>query len=675
MLVIAGLLFSAYNPTKAGRTLDKVDSTKAKLRVIDDALKAYKITSGGKYPCPASRIAPAASDWYGAEAENCPNATVTCPAGLSCPSSDSNLALIGTIPTRALDLSDSYMYDEWGSRIIYAINFGRVHTGSAKDPIILQTIDGTAINPAPDYVIGSHGPNRIGAYNRVGIQEKYCTGGTDDVENCDDDITFIDDKWSVTGATVLGSTRSFDDMVLNDVVAKVPCPLEIPGCVLWLDATDINADGVDYTEDSTESEITNVTTWYDKSGQGRDAVAGNAPVRQTGSFEFLDDEGNLVSRPTVFFNGTKSLSTAAASWGNKFTLMAVILPSTNVTSNIFRTDGNHINFGYTRNGAGRQQISAQFRGCPETCGTNYRSGLPGRKVLVTGHSGGVGTKSGIRINGQQHIEGIHGTSAMSTSPFSFVIGGNSAGFNGEVAELVYYPTNLPDNQIKQLECYMSEKYGMKLDHCTNYCVGEVTTPACPGDVDDCQIWYSANDASLLKSYSGMPVSDGDTIEFWCDKSGHNNNAISYGSPSFKANGFSTGFDSVHTADVINANKGGFILPKTDIDNGFTTFFVAKFAYDYSNQEIISMWNSANMLTPYHNVYRMWQYSFHSGTTGYFGQNSAFVGTEYILALKHDPIAEIATLYVNGEMVSEIEAREVYYHPSASAYLEAVRKVS
>jgi type II secretory pathway pseudopilin PulG len=212
-------------------------TTKEKLQAIDDALKTY-YSRYGYLPCPAS---PSASE----------NATFfTIPIyGISSFCSDpmfsaflfpglwevgtgSNRIQGGAIPTRALGLPDSAMYDEWGNRFVYTVvtdlTAGRTdfinYTTTLTNGVI-QVVDmngNQLLDPSTKnivaYVILSHGKDRRGGFGRQsasGSPAVACDTTTKDSENCDmyssatKDNIFMDT--SINESSVAGNY--YDDLV------------------------------------------------------------------------------------------------------------------------------------------------------------------------------------------------------------------------------------------------------------------------------------------------------------------------------------------------------------------------------------------------------------------------------------------------------------------------------
>ena len=104
----------------------------------------------------------------------------------------------GTLPTRALGLSDDMMYDGYGNKFTYAvteqfttsavagqitINDGNTGATNPPNPIVGYYNGGTAIAGAA-FVIVSHGNDGKGAWTQGGMQIACNTSKTADIENC-----------------------------------------------------------------------------------------------------------------------------------------------------------------------------------------------------------------------------------------------------------------------------------------------------------------------------------------------------------------------------------------------------------------------------------------------------------------------------------------------------------
>jgi hypothetical protein len=101
---------------------------------------------------------------------------------------------------------------------------------------------------------------------------------------------------------------------LVDQQAPSWSPLALPGLALWLDAADLDGDGVQEGLSETGLSGSSVNTWTDKSGQGRNATA--------------------VSAPTYTLNGMNSLPVLTFAEGNYFNLGGTALSNLGATGSM-----------------------------------------------------------------------------------------------------------------------------------------------------------------------------------------------------------------------------------------------------------------------------------------------------------------------------------------------------
>jgi prepilin-type N-terminal cleavage/methylation domain-containing protein len=186
VLVITGImLYGATNLYAASSQAAKISANNSTLDAIERALRLYYQTYGD-LPCPASGTL-ALNDQYFALGRESPEGTCTY----------DNLPLTnaaaGVVPTRTLNLPDSYMFDAWGSRITYVVSDYCVNNTTWTDGIagsgtdcadaanltvkdntdtaggsVFDTDDNRTTRAA--YVVISHGKNSAGAWNRNGTR-------------------------------------------------------------------------------------------------------------------------------------------------------------------------------------------------------------------------------------------------------------------------------------------------------------------------------------------------------------------------------------------------------------------------------------------------------------------------------------------------------------------------
>ncbi len=230
VLVIGGLLmtmlFSTMNVYLKNK---KLNETKAKIALIDDQIQKY-LRQNASLPCVARPAAAPETAEFGVEFNaNCngmPPATGIVTTGE---------VRIGSVPTRSLNLPDSYSFDGWGNRFIYAVTRVQATDNFEEGNGRIDVVDSggnSVVDPTgtADYVIYSAGPNGLGAYNRRGTNRRACGpvgAGASDHENCNDNDRFM--------ATLLnreGTGAKYDDVftykkIMGSLMA-VPTDAVIP---------------------------------------------------------------------------------------------------------------------------------------------------------------------------------------------------------------------------------------------------------------------------------------------------------------------------------------------------------------------------------------------------------------------------------------------------------------
>jgi hypothetical protein len=230
---------------------------------------AFHIQNRGDLPCPAPMTAPPSDPEFGVEQDTStdPGKPDSCfdqaspIAGLTDVTGGRQLDLgdgagltdqpvvIGTIPTRTLNLPDDYMIDSYGNRLIYAVTANQTDGTwnqsqgaisvisehmAGPDPIHMTNIPGEAT-----FVIASVGKNRRGATSFDGVPSAIACQGTTtgtgidppalqkDNENCDADAVFR----SAMRSDDQSGTMFFDDRISYAV--HLP---ELPASALTADS-------------------------------------------------------------------------------------------------------------------------------------------------------------------------------------------------------------------------------------------------------------------------------------------------------------------------------------------------------------------------------------------------------------------------------------------------------
>lgn len=265
--------------------------------------------------------------------------------------------------------------------------------------------------------------------------------------------------------------------VLNATV--IPTSPILTGLQLWLDATDPYGTGV------TPANGTAITTWTDKSGNGKNATsAGSAvPVYSNGSITTGTSTNLSYSSPYV--NSSSETIFIVCTW-----------VETGDYHNIDLVNGTSGNFRQT--GIYNSRIGVNYPNNP-LAATPRLIGGPTYLVeyeLTT-------TRSKIYINGTLSVSGEGYPYAQTTT----ILGGNQYGQGGTISEVLIYNSILSTEQREGVEQYLGSKWKLQ-----DY---QTVSPA---------LWLDGADPSG----NGIVPANGTVVSTWVDKSGNGGNATGNG---------------------------------------------------------------------------------------------------------------------------------------------------
>jgi hypothetical protein len=291
----------------------------------------------------------------------------------------------------------------------------------------------------------------------------------------------------------------------------------IAGCSLWLDAADPLNNG------TTPANGTTITTWYDKSGSGRNATTSGSTYNTAG----------INGKPAMTLSGTQNFYGSVPITGNTLTVFAIVTmnSSSSATARIIGLAGDvQGNSDYSNNSyITLQRGDASF--------------IIQRNSVVVGSSSSTsystpylvecwvdGTNEYVTI---QSGSTTNIGSAASTGNFAisaYTIGGNVYGsLNGFISEIIVYNTSLTTTQRQQIEGYLSWKWGLQANLPSSHPYCSLFLPmSAPG----CLLWLDASDPLN----NGTPPSSGTSITTWYDKSGSGRNATASGTITYNATG-------------------------------------------------------------------------------------------------------------------------------------------
>jgi hypothetical protein len=206
-------------------------------------------------------------------------------------------------------------------------------------------------------------------------------------------------------------------------------PLIISNCSLWLDAAD-------------PSTITrsgsNVTTWADKSGNGRNASGGVSPTYASNA---------------VVFNGSSYLTTTAPSGSNTASYFVVFNATTPTVAGVLiggNVNSNAVMYIDTNLILGNWVTNVAINPTALVAGQTYLgSGLASSGTLSIGLDGGTRTSGSATFSGNGN----------------FTIGAgftdNRLKFVGSIYEIIVFSATLSTNDRQRVEGYLAWKWGLQ----------------------------------------------------------------------------------------------------------------------------------------------------------------------------------------------------------------------
>ncbi len=377
-------------------------------------------------------------------------------------------------------------------------------------------------------------------------------------------VTSIADKSGLgNNVTNMASTIAYTDTlngrnVLTSVSGTAFNPTSISGCALWLDGADPLNNGTQ------PNSGTVISTWSDKSGNGRNATVASGRVAGTYSPEYN----------CVYFQASSVgyvTSYAANPTNETMFIVANIDSPANINNNtIIGGQLGARSFGFGYSGIGGSGTSSYLNNQVAWQNTFVRGPSTGRTALITGTVSGT-TNVTVSLNGASSTSGTitawtAGTTTYlgvdTTTPIYY--------YKGYVMEILFYNSVLTLAQRQQIEGYLAQKWGL---------TGSlpITHPSysapIPLQVPGCALWLDASDAASV-SVSGSNVTQ------WSDKSGnllHATQATAGNRPTYSA---------PLSAVVFNGTSSFLSTSLTASSNTETVFAVTLFNNTITNTNTI-----------------------------------------------------------------------------------------
>jgi hypothetical protein len=326
-------------------------------------------------------------------------------------------------------------------------------------------------------------------------------------------------------------------------------PTLLPGLTIWLDGNDTTGTG------ATVANGTALTTWFDKSGWGRNAT-------MTGSPTIITNAGNGKSGVNFSATGANNMyggiTMPAQTYINELNMFIVYkstgaaptytdLISRGQTATPVGGTGNTFSL-YNGNMLSANGASAVYA---STYNTNLSiwNGLVSQKSATTSFFR-------LTINGVEQAV-VSGSPSYNFTPYDaagFITIGSSRStgtFTGHFCEMLIFNTPLSTNQRDQVEGYLAWKWGLQSSLQTShpyYVATPTPNPVAfnPSQIDGCAFWLDATDPLA----NGSAPNTLTAVNTWFDKSGNNRNFSFNGSSGTYTTGL---FGSLPGIDMTNGS--------------------------------------------------------------------------------------------------------------------------
>lgn len=211
LLIIGFLLVAGIYLYHLHATYKRINVTEHNTKTIQTALQDF-IHRNGRLPCPASNTAPLDSPEFGMEIAS------VCTGNHAGTARDSAArVMIGSVPVRALNISDAMIMDGWRQRFIYAVTedfaLDGADMGGTEGTITVTDVNDNSLSSAAGkaiFALLSPGQDSRGAYDLHGNLMAPCEPGTVSGENCNGDAKFVDSVYkSFNDTSLLTSNMSF----------------------------------------------------------------------------------------------------------------------------------------------------------------------------------------------------------------------------------------------------------------------------------------------------------------------------------------------------------------------------------------------------------------------------------------------------------------------------------
>jgi hypothetical protein len=331
--------------------------------------------------------------------------------------------------------------------------------------------------------------------------------------------TYLGNKWGITISPIFPATHPYSSLL---PVMRPFVPVDIAGCILWLDAHD---------NQSMTFSGSNITQWNDKSGGGSNFTSSNNPVLTTINGQQFVDVTSLGFFSNTSFVLPATYSVFAVGFSPTTTEWGGFLYAVPDAVFMLRRNQNANTFAYFK--GNRSIWSTNVVGTTTSTTVNTIWGMVNATASGTGLLFGNGTQ-------QQSNSGVTNSTSTGlylgtwqTTPSS------TTSWRGYYGDIVIYNRGIAADERQQIEGYLARKWGLRSGLPSAHPNANIIPSIAsfnPRQIPNCAVWLDATDYSTL-------VFSGSNVTQVRDKSGNGRNAVLSGLPGVVAATIDTTFMS------------------------------------------------------------------------------------------------------------------------------------
>ena len=294
-------------------------------------------------------------------------------------------------------------------------------------------------------------------------------------------------------------------------------PRSVPGCVLWLDATDSST-----VNSGTVTSGAAVTAWSDKSGKANNATGGGSPIWSNAAINGRTAMyfSNVVGGPnlrgtfttTVTTNTLSAFAVATSLLVPRTTQDQRLLSLSVVGGNDYDRDSGIMPFDQQANGNFSAYRTNAATSTTIVASTPYVLSFVYNATTMTGYKNGVAWAAAASVSGGALASTNYGVGCDAWT--------NAENWYGYIGEVIVYTLPVSTAQRQAVEGYLARKWFTTTPLAAThpyYAIQPFLRGFVPTDLPNCSLWLDGAD----QSSTSMTLTSS-RLTTWKDKSGYGN---------------------------------------------------------------------------------------------------------------------------------------------------------